>query len=281
MSAIKKIVIQIRNILISPINNLQASSNVKIAIASANLKLYLKGMKLRVGYNKKYKLFSITDRNKKHYFGSLLRGLKMYSNGLDIRAKKLFDSYLLNNIKFEHDDFVVDCGANYADLWLSLEGKIKPTSYITFEPGIVEHKCVQLNAPNGTHNCLGLDNKVSEVTFYVNERFGDSSLVEPPEYTHTIDVNTTTLESYITTNNIHKIKLFKLEAEGYEPEILDGAKSILGRIDYIAIDGGYERGLNEDETFTELNNTLLDSGFELIARHKVKEFRALYKNKVI
>ena len=33
--------------------------------------------------------------------------------------------------------------------------------------------------------------------------------------------------------------------------------------------------------FTELNNKLLDSDFELIARHKVKEFRALYKNKAI
>ena len=274
----KKIIEKIKRLFILPINNLQQSKNINVAVISSNIKFFLKNTNLKVCFHKEYGLFSITDGIKKHYFGNLLRGLKMYSGGIDKRAEKLFKSYSLDNITFTSDDIVIDCGANYADLWLSLKGKINPSSYITFEPGIVEHECVKLNSPDGVHNRLGLDNKNSKVKFYVNERFGDSSLVEPLDYTHTIDVKTVSLSSYIAENNISKIKLFKLEAEGYEPEILDGAKSILDKISYIAIDGGFERGLNEEETYSYLDKHLRAAGFELVARHAIKEFRALYKN---
>ena len=274
----RKIIEKIKRLLVLPINKLQESNNINTAVISSNVKLFLKNTNLKVSFHKEYGLFSITDGTKRHYFGNLLRGLKMYSGGIDKRADKLFKSYSLDNITFNSDDIVIDCGANYADLWLSLEGKINSGSYITFEPGIVEHECVKLNSPDGVHNRLGLDNKDSELKFYVNERYGDSSLVEPIDYTHTIDVKTTSLSSYIAENNISKIKLFKLEAEGYEPEILDGAKSVLDKISYIAIDGGYERGLNEDETYSYLDKHLSAAGFELVARHPIKEFRALYKN---
>ena len=56
----------------------------------------------------------------------------------------------------------------------------------------------------------------------------------------------------------------KLEAEGYEPEILLGAKDSIKNIDYIAIDGGYERGIKQEETFTILTNRLIENGFSII-----------------
>ena len=63
--------------------------------------------------------------------------------------------------------------------------------------------------------------------FYVNEEEADSSLVKPSNYTHHIDIKTTTLTHYIKVNKIKRIKLFKLEAEGFEPEILEGSTKIL------------------------------------------------------
>ena len=42
--------------------------------------------------------------------------------------------------------------------------------------------------------------------------------------------------------NIKRIKFFKIEAEGAEPEVLEGSKNSLKIIDYIGVDGSHERG---------------------------------------
>ena len=66
-------------------------------------------------------------------------------------------------------------------------------------------------------------------------------------YTHKIDVKTTTLSEFVRKKRIKRIKLFKLEAEGFEPKYLKELKEILQIIELIAIDGGYERGKNQEE----------------------------------
>ena len=69
----------------------------------------------------------------------------------------------------------------------------------------------------------------------------------------------------------------KLEAEGFEPEILLGAKDSIKYINYVAIDGGYERGIKQEETFTKLTNRLIESGFSIIFVN-FKFGRALFNN---
>lgn len=251
-----------------------------IAVAMANLKLFLKGSPLRISYDKQQQLFSIKDKEKVHFFGNLIRGHRLYQRGLKKRAEEIFKSYLLKHIDFEDNDIVVDCGANYGDLWLSLEGKINKKSYITFEPGILESKSTKLNAPGGVHNRLGLSNRVGSSRFYVNEEDADSSLIEPSNFTHYVDVETTTLSDYVKSNNIKDIKLFKLEAEGFEPEILEGAKEVLHLMNYVAIDGGYERGKNNDQTFSNSCNFLLRNNFDMVSIN-FKWSRALFINKQV
>jgi len=46
-----------------------------------------------------------------------------------------------------------------------------------------------------------------------------------------IDVTTDTLDNYIQTNNIEKIDLIKLDVEGWELNVLKGAKELLSRSD--------------------------------------------------
>ena len=188
---------------------LMRSANTNVSVRVANLKLRIKGSNLRIKYNKKEKLFSLKDGNKIYFFGNLIRGYSLYGKGLKRRAEILYNSYLLNFIDFNYEDYVIDCGANYGDLWLSLEGKIKPESYITFEPGLLEHEAIKMNAPGGTHNKLGLSNKNEIVRFFVNEQDADSSIVEPANYSHFVDIKTTTLSKYLKSKN--NIKLFKLK----------------------------------------------------------------------
>jgi hypothetical protein len=55
---------------------------------------------------------------------------------------------------------------------------------------------------------------------------------------------------------IGKEKLVKLEAEGFEPDILRGSEGVLKNIEFIAVGGGYERGNHRQQTFTWITNFL-------------------------
>ena len=70
--------------------------------------------------------------------------------------------------------------------------------------------------------------------------------------------------------------MLKLEAEGWEPEILDGAKEFINICDYVAIDGGLERGETAEATFPAINNFLMNNGFEMIDIQG-PSYRALFK----
>lgn len=253
-------------------------SNPIIAVATANLKLILKKSHLRIAYDKVSNLYSITDGNKTIFFGNLVRGHRLYQKGIDNRAKEIFYSYLLDKITFIKNDIIIDCGANYGDLWLCLKEKINDECYITFEPGTLEHKSIKLNAPGGKHNQLGLSDKAGKERYYINEEDADSSLLKTSNFTHYFDIETTTLVHYLNSNNIDRIKLLKLEAEGFEPEILEGSREVLHKIDYIAVDGGYERGEESQETFSNISNLLLQSNFEMVSIN-FKWSRALFSRK--
>lgn len=115
------------------------------------------------------------------------------------------------------------------------------------------------------------------MNFFLSSKFGDSSFVEPKLFTDSIKVEVTTLDSFFELHKIKECKLFKLEAEGFEPEIINGSMNALKLCNYIAIDGGRERGVNSFLTFHKLNNILLNNGFEMIDMHG-PSYRALYLN---
>lgn len=271
------LVILHRSILVWPLNQLIRSNNVRVSVAAANIKFFLKRTNLSVSFDDESNLFCIKDGDIQHFFGDLTRGLGLYGNGLKDRATKLFDSYLLGAINFSNNDVVIDWGANYADLWLSLKVLVNEKNYITFEPGLKEHLSIKKNSPNGVHIMEGLSNKEESVRFYVNEKYADSSIIEPLHFTHTEEIKTTTLHKYVKENKIENIKLFKLEAEGFEPEILEGASNVLDKIEYIALDGGCERGKGQTETFSILCNTLYKHGFKMVSINFVWS-RALFVN---
>jgi FkbM family methyltransferase len=247
-----------------PLERLINSENVNIAVTASNIKFLLLRSKLRIGFSPKRKLFYIKDGECYHFFSNLKRGLNLYKNGLPARSKVLFESYLLDKICFCYDDIVIDCGANYADLWLCLSKLIKPTNYISFEPSPNEYRAIMLNAPEGIHNNKGLGSKNEKIKLYINEQTADSSIIEPSRWTHSIEIEEVCLESYLKCKSIKKIKLLKLEAEGAEVEVLLGCLHVLDRIAYIAVDGSPERGIEQVETFSGICNILYPQGFKMI-----------------
>ena len=92
-------------------------------------------------------------------------------------------------------------------------------------------------------------------------------------------VETLTLDNFIYKENLSnkRIKLLKLEAEGFEPEVLLGGKNSLKNIEYICADLGPERGVAENLTVVEVNEILERAGFSM--QYFNNCYRAIYKNK--
>jgi hypothetical protein len=90
-------------------------------------------------------------------------------------------------------------------------------------------------------------------------------LFNPPEFTQLVDIPASTLSAQFPNE---RIRLLKLEAEGAEPEVLEGAISVLNSIDYVSADVGPERGIHEQETRDTVVNFLEAHGFELIKESK-------------
>ncbi|MDB9812007.1 FkbM family methyltransferase [bacterium] len=238
-----------------------------------------KSILLRQGTRLKWdsKLFVVTDTSipsLQYKVRHQRRCNSSYEYGFKERAESLARVYFLSRINFSAGDIFIDCGANVGDVKLWFELNEIDVEYIGFEPSPIEFSCLKTNVhPSVVHN-IGLWNEKGELNFYVSSQGADSSLIEPKEYDEIITSQVLRLDEFVNSN----VKCLKLEAEGAEPEILDGLGDKLSLIEYICADLGYERGVDCDSTFMPVTNFLLSKGFELI---DVEHGRicAIYRNK--
>jgi FkbM family methyltransferase len=199
----------------------------------------------------------------------------LYLEGAINRSTSLANSYGLNLLKFMHGDVIVDVGANNGDLL----PYFKNQTYIGFEPSPDEFELLNRNskyysAANVHNYCIGNSN--SDVFFYISSSTADSSIFEPVTFSNRIKVKQTRLDEFF--NDI-KIKLLKIDVEGAELEVLEGSQNILDCIEYIAVDAGFEKGINSDLTAPEVFDFLYLNGFHLI--NEASYTRYLFKNSLL
>jgi len=221
-------------------------------VKSLNFIFWFKGINDRIKYNNKENRFIIKNSKIAFVFKNKKQGVHSYKNGLDARAIEIGKAYMLNEIDFMENDFVVDCGANVGDLLLYFKHKNFKINYLGIEPSPEEHSCLEINAKDYTHSNIGLWNKKAKKTFFISSDGADSSLITPSTFDSKIDIICDRLDNLLSDNK--NVKLLKLEAEGAEPEVLDGASTILRNIEYISADLGPERGVDNLETYSEVTN---------------------------
>lgn len=252
----------------------------KLTCEINNLRQKLMSRKIFFYYDPTKKLYYVLDKDIRMYFFDKIRGIQTYSYGIKYRAEQLIKTYGINIINFNEGDTVIDCGANYGDLYAWTKINNLNINYISFEPSPNEFKCVELNCLNQINNNYALSNEEGNFDFYIKSDSGDSSIIEPSSgFTSKIKVKTITLSEYLNKNSIEKVKLFKLEAEGFEPEILQGANNVLDKIEYIGVDGSPERGKNNDTTIEHASDFLISRGFKIVFSNINERYaKALFKN---
>lgn len=220
-----------------------------------------------LGYKYLYQDTSLTYPNKLRIFRAI--------DKLDNLKTRFKEKYFLDEINFTEGDLIVDCGANIGELYFSLLEK-KGFEYIAFEPDTNNFKCLTNNLSNFNNVKLyeiGLSCKSGEEKFYLSRDGADSSLSYYGDEDYLI-IKTNPLDFY----KISKLKLLKIEAEGFEPEILIGAKNTIKNTEFITVDVSSERGQNSESTLSDVTNYLIQNNFELLGFNP-KHYSVFFKNK--
>ena len=223
--------------------------------------------KVKVAFKDEF--FTVSEGNRSLYLIHAGR-LPMYRNGIMSRFDRLLSQYMVDQLVFSDGDVIVDCGANIGEFSIALSRQIGNLGvnleFITIEPSPKEFTIIEANAglfgvKVESHCCaLGNTNNVTRDLF-VKSDTADSSVIETVGYTERISVREATLGSIVGDR---KIKLMKLEAEGFEPEILEGADSVISQIEYLTVDCGFERGVKSETTFPQVVNKLTAAGFSVV-----------------
>ena len=232
---------------------------------------------LNIRFDRKSKLYCISEARSglfplKVFFHSHLRSRAWnYIDGISTRAKILANIYGLENIDSFEIDGLIDCGANCGDLlqYLVMTGNKVP--YYGYEPGVYEYhslletiryyKAVIPFQPFQLFNvALGSSNKSS--TLYYEPTTADSSLIRPSIGSVLTPVKEVTIDHLFSQElSGSKDILLKLEAEGCEPEVIEGAAKSLSYIKYIAVDMGPERGIKKECTVVNIVNLLYANSY--------------------
>lgn len=208
------------------------------------------------------------DLYKVHYADSNFLFNSPFKVGRFLFPKKrfgdlVFAKYSDDDLYVEEGDIVIDIGANIGEFSVA-SAKIAKT-VISIEPDNSAYRCLVENTSQFTNvTCreYAVTEHDGEFEFYISSGTSDSSLLKPTTGSqHTTQILGRTLTSIMSEQVISKVDFLKLEAEGYEPEILQGAGSALRSVRKISIDASPERyGESTHEKCIEI---LLEAGFSV------------------
>ena len=274
---------RLKGLIIKSILNYKNSDSYFVFVSNILLKLNNKNHRFeKSDLGDLFPKFKIVDSlsNQFKFFNYRKQGLMAFENGIAERGVFIGKEYLIDKIKFFSNDLIIDVGANTGDFKIFFDNKDIKVNYFGFEPGLIEFECLKLNNPLSNIFRIALGKSDKRSVFYYKPEFGDSSLVEMKDFSKSYEVNEMKLSTFLKDNELKekKIKLIKLESEGFEPEILIGLGDYLKNIEYISADVGFERGINQDTTAPQVLNYLINSGFEII-RVNSDRFVFLLKNK--
>ena len=236
----------------------------------------VRGKKHRISPGAEEHIFLADDGTTRIYYCRRRRG-NLFKRDVMRRVVDLAREYHLDTIDIVPGGLFVDCGANIGEL--GLWARTRNLAYVAFEPEALEARCCDLNNFDGRPETRreALWKEATTLTLYSNPESADSSVFEGGGSSSRIEVPAVVLDGVVDLAGVSGTVVIKIEAEGAEPEVLEGATKTLSAVDWVTVDCGYERGKQKAHTFVETNVLLQDLGFRL-QRANMKRVTALYRN---
>ena len=126
---------------------------------------------------------------------------------------------------------------------------------------------------------MGLGNEKCNKKFYVTNREDSSSFLEPKNtYVETYKIKSfkkikiNKLENMINSDKLEKNVLVKLDVQGFELEVLKGAKKLLNKIDYIITEMSYQNIYKNQVVRSDLKLFLKKNNFVKVKNINITKF---------
>ena len=97
-----------------------------------------------------------------------------------------------------------------------------------------------------------------------------------------VEVEQIKLSDYLIKNNIGNVDFLKIDTEGYEFEVLIGAKDALSKIGIVLFEHHYDDMITKNYKFSDIHNFFLTNNFTQLYKSKMpfrKTFEYIYINK--
>jgi FkbM family methyltransferase len=199
--------------------------------------------------------------------------------GRNIYKHDIFDTEVTNalcsEITFNKTDTMLDIGANIG--WFSAVFAKQGIKVHALEPDPLNFELLSHNIEinqlekNITPHLLAASNKKSVMPLYLypNKNRGRHSLNAMPGH-EKIDVKTIPLNDFVTEQNIDikKIKLMKIDVEGHEFSVLQGARNLLQHIPYLLVEHAPEHIMRGDHTPLDIINLLTEYNYKSFTINK-------------
>lgn len=114
---------------------------------------------------------------------------------------------------------------------------------------------------------------VKDETSVVNslsDKFQDNLKSDAESY-ETVKIKVETLDDFVNEHGIGKIDLLKIDTEGYEVQVLNGAKNLLasGKVSAIICEAGFMRSNPRNTYFGDINDILEQHGYALFGIYEM------------
>lgn len=198
-----------------------------------------------------------------------------WPDGVAHVQRLMLAKYQDGEVKIRPGDLVIEAGANVGE-FTSAAASLA-SQVVSFEPDPVAYGCLERNVSHLKNVKVlrqALGNEVGSVDFYLSTEGADSSVIEPDTWSKKVSVPCTTLSETVLERGFSTVGFLKVEAEGFEPEILQGAEAILPRVRCIAVDCSPERG--GVSPFEPCEEILQRSGFRTWRREKPGQIPMLF-----
>lgn len=186
----------------------------------------------------------------------------IWPGGPLVITDRLWAKYISPDFQPVAGEVAIDVGANVGEF--SIAAARRQLDVHAFEPDQAAYSALARNLgsyANARANFAGLGDQAAERVFYVATDMADSSFVQPDRFSATIKLKVIPLDAYVEEQGLRSIGLLKIEAEGFEPEVVAGARNALRMARYVSIDCGPER--YGSDTFQECEAALREAGLHV------------------
>lgn len=184
---------------------------------------------------------------------------------------------VLKRLNKNENPIIFDVGASTGSFSLQLQKEIKNCSVYAFEPFLEYYKILETNRVQfpaiSTHN-IALADAVGTQTFFVNSSKATNSLLPPKRTDSFIDnhaipesqmtIPTMTLDAFCEASKITHIDLLKMDVQGGELKVLQGAKKMLGSqsINFIYSEVWFIEGYENQPLYHDVASYLASFGYK-------------------